>query len=194
MKTPHVHAAMIAEWIEDTTQVVEWFDGIEWWPDREPPWCESTKYRFRHKHQDLIDQKAARPELIKEWVDDSGKWCLANDLWWPDAKYRLVEPRHKHQDLIEQKAARPELVVQYEIEGDWYVAHTPTWNEKGSFRLVEPEPVKRRVKMWQWVFYNIANNPTITNRFFPSEEAFREAMHGYSVIQRADWTEIEVDA
>lgn len=109
MKTPHVHEKMIKEWAEDTSRVVEALDlSGKWMYNQYPIWGSEIQYRFRHKHQDLIDQKAARPELIVEFYDDGGQWHLANDMWWPDVEYRLVEPRHKHQDLIDRKKAQPE--------------------------------------------------------------------------------------
>jgi len=156
MKTPHVHAAMIKEWAEDTSRVVEYFDDrvvFNWLKDGAPYWWPNVKYRFRHKHQDLIDQKAARPELIVEWRSS------------PSAVWNRLS-------TIEQTKQYP--------------------NEE--YRLVEPPKQKKTVKMWQWVIrHRRTNRVFLWDAFFQNElEARGNWDSAYDIIQRADWTEIEI--
>lgn len=145
----HKHADLIKQWVEDTTQVVEWKDHIgNWTPTKNPLWEVNTEYRFRHKHQDLIDQKAARPELIVEIFDGS----------------------------------------------DWVAIPNPSWDPKYKYRLVEPE--KKKVEMWQWIVKSLE-----TEYVYPTLYYYLTAAHvnkdfnpkRFQIIQRADWTRIEVE-
>ena len=46
-KKPHKHAAMIAEWIKDTSRVVEYqYSDTEWIKAEPPIWREAAEYRF----------------------------------------------------------------------------------------------------------------------------------------------------
>ena len=59
---------------------------------------------------------------------------------------------------------------------------------------IELEP-KKMVKMWQWVVrQNRQERINLTGEFFTSEEAMHNAYNDYyKVIQKAPWTEIEVE-
>lgn len=59
------------------------------------------------------------------------------------------------------------------------------------------EEPKKKVKMWLWIYKTNAKHQEkyayITSRFYKSEQDAKEAHLGDIVIQRADWTEIEVE-
>lgn len=63
IKTQHPHAEMIAEWIKDTSRVVEQFDeGSEIWElDRNPAWYPETSYRFAG---------TVKPKIVSSLRDD----------------------------------------------------------------------------------------------------------------------------
>lgn len=44
---PHKHAYLIAQWIQDTNQKVEVYDGTRWIVVQTPNWLESKEYRIR---------------------------------------------------------------------------------------------------------------------------------------------------
>lgn len=98
--TKHIHHDLIVKWAADTTQVQYFFEPLQTWRDDPfPAWHPNMQYRIRHKHQDLIDQKAARPELIVHCSSTGNKaWVVLNNSnpdWNPDLYYRLVEPAPK---------------------------------------------------------------------------------------------------
>lgn len=148
----HPHADLMARWVENTTQVVEFFYDGEWLYTSCPTWDPDYEYRIRHKHQDLIDQKAARPELIVE-------------MWLP-------------------------------MSDTWLEVNNPLWKEEVKYRLVEPEPEKpKTVEMWQWVVRGkLSGHIWKTDRFYQCVEDLQKVWdhENYDVIQRADWTRIEV--
>ena len=89
----HPHHDLIVQWAKDTTQVVEYLEltSGEWFIEHLPNWYPEDLYRIRHKHQDLIDQKAARPELIIE-AKYGDEWIVDEADWFNWMEYRLVEP------------------------------------------------------------------------------------------------------
>jgi hypothetical protein len=54
----------------------------------------------------------------------------------------------------------------------------------------EPKP---KVKMWQFVIRNGNNRPCLTPEFYSSARDIALNGHTTKVVQRADWTEIEVE-
>lgn len=147
---------------------------------------------MKHIHHDLIVQWAADTTQVVEFRYRKNKWekVAGSPGWHTHAEYRLVEPRHKHQDLIDQKAARPELVVQIMCDEKWLSIVGPNWDSMYEYRLVEP--AKKKVKMWQWVV-EYTGRVTLTSYFYTTEKEAMNFWCGCKVIQRADWTEIEVD-
>lgn len=147
---------------------------------------------MKHKHADLIKQWVEDTTQVVEYSRIKNKWKKVDGtpLWNPDFEYRI---RHKHQDLIDQKEARPELIVEWRPDVDipWVVTPSPEWLEECEYRLVEPEPAKKKVKMWQWVIGQ-EGYIGLSNSFYKTAEeaSFKTAS---KVIQRADWTEIEVE-
>ena len=193
--TQHIHHDLIVQWAKDTTQVVEYLEltSGEWFIEHLPNWYPEDLYRIRHKHQDLIDQKAARPELIVQIMCD-GKWLtLVGPNWDSMYEYRLVEPRHKHQDLIDRKKERPELIVEIKDGLDNWVLldDEPRWYPDNEYRIVEP--AKKKVKMWQWVMLSARDVIFTTAGFHKDEASACVACNTSKPIQRADWTEIEVE-
>ena len=56
---------------------------------------------------------------------------------------------------------------------------------------LEPEP-KKKVKMWQWISKGGVSGYCLTSGFYPdANEAYRNI--GYEIIQKAEWTMIEVE-
>ena len=49
MKTPHKHAEMIREWVEDPSRAVEYLEPHlnKWCPISDPSWCADVEYRFK---------------------------------------------------------------------------------------------------------------------------------------------------
>lgn len=91
--TKHVHHDLIVQWALDTTQVVEMsYGNNSWFHIITPQWNPVAQYRIRHKHQDLIDRKKERPELVVEFYENNS-WCSATATEWCEGfEYRLVEP------------------------------------------------------------------------------------------------------
>lgn len=67
------------------------------------------------------------------------------------------------------------------------------WNH-----LDDPSDIVRyriaKRKMWQWIISAPNGRTYISAGFFESEDEVRKMYPRYTVIQRADWTEITVDA
>lgn len=84
-------------------------------------------------------------------------------------------------------------------DGGLLLARNPqdiAWNDINiiAYRVTEeakPQP-KKKVKMWQWV-YKRPHQAQLTSCFYPTLEAASEGCGGATIIQRADWTEIEVE-
>lgn len=73
------------------------------------------------------------------------------------------------------------------------------WDHRGSegdiyeYRIIEETPAPKKVKMWQWILaHKTTKAPYLTDHFFLTGEAAVSASGGF-IIQRADWTEIEVE-
>lgn len=60
------------------------------------------------------------------------------------------------------------------------------------YRVIEEAPQPKKVKMWQFV-YKKTFLPQLTVCFYPTFEEAVKACEGATIIQRADWTEIEVE-
>jgi hypothetical protein len=69
----------------------------------------------------------------------------------------------------------------------WEAAKTPSW----SYPVEEYRVKPTTVKMWQWVV-GTGGHTMLTNGFFPTVEEMEREYRLHKVIQRADWTEIEV--
>ena len=54
------------------------------------------------------------------------------------------------------------------------------------------KPPKQKVKVWQWVIQIDPDSPRLTIHFYPNREAVESTVVG-EILQRADWTEIEVE-
>lgn len=61
-----------------------------------------------------------------------------------------------------------------------------------AYRVVEEAKLKKKVKLWQFV-YKRKGPPHITACFYPTLEDAVKGCGGDIIIQRADWTEIEVE-
>jgi len=101
-----------------------------------------------------------------------------------------------HEEMIavihaHQHGAKLEWKRQNDFE--WSEAPNPTFNF-GHYDYRVAEKPAQKVNMWQWVVKrDHLSTPEITCRFFASGEHAAE-VSGAKVIQRADWTMIEVDA
>lgn len=142
----------------------------------------------KHIHHDLIVKWAADTTQVVEFKRKDNLWeKTGTTQWFPNNEYRI---RHKHQDLIDRKKERPELVVEVNIGDKWFSVQYPNWDEIYEYRLVEPV-TKKKVKMWQWVV-STPYGPSLSLGFHPDEAtAYRDGCYT-KIIQRADWTEIEV--
>lgn len=60
-----------------------------------------------------------------------------------------------------------------------------------AYKIVEEAP--KKVKMWQWVLQHEKNYLCMTVYFHATREKVEAEYPDYKVVQRADWTEIEVE-
>lgn len=70
-------------------------------------------------------------------------------------------------------------------------------NEEGTYYITEVlweqyEEPKKKVKMWLWAFKN-SLGIYLGNHYYKNEEEAKKAYFDVELLQRADWTEIEVD-
>ena len=112
-----------------------------------------------------------------------------------------MSKQHKHAELIKawadgaeiQRYVIVELIVEAGTdEWDWIDDANPDWHPKRKYRIKPKE--KQKVKMWQWV---MRSNPEasyfVTSNFYSSEEVANTEYPYHELLQRADWTEIEVE-
>ena len=102
---------------------------------------------------------------------------------------------HKHAEYIQ--AWLDGDIVQYQYSswdaGIWHTVDKATDFDAGVMFRIKPKE-KQKVKMWQWVYAeHITNIIKISDGFFTNEEDAQDLLGTDNVIQRADWTEIEVE-
>lgn len=108
--------------------------------------------------------------------------------------------QHKHAELIKAWADGTTIESKRKDSDDtmWMIDPNPSWGYDWLEFRIKPKE-KQKVKMWQWVFKNTWGNKTIvgiTESFFANEQSVEEVVGDdkhVSIIQRADWTEIEVE-
>lgn len=106
---------------------------------------------------------------------------------------------HKHAELkaaFEYGVPIQSQVKKIDTWTDWKDDPDPKWSEEDwiDYRIKPKE--KQKVKMWQWVVYNeLVEIYTLDDLFYVDRAAVEENYSGldYKIIQRADWTEIEVE-
>ena len=103
--------------------------------------------------------------------------------------HRWVKEIHAWADGAVIEAAYPHIG-----RDKWWIEEDPTWNDNMKVFRIKPKE-KQKVKMWQWVYRDYdSENILLTRRFFESEaEALTGVWKVDTLIQRADWTEIEVE-
>ena len=81
-KTPHPHAAMIAEWIQDTSRVVEFFGVFGEWivPAGDPSWAPNIKYRFADAVKPVIVSSLSDAELRKLQSEHPEDSCAIDNI------------------------------------------------------------------------------------------------------------------
>ena len=98
---------------------------------------------------------------------------------------------HKHAELIKAWADGAEIQMYLHTLDKW-IDTRPEWLVDIDYRIKPKE--KQKVKMWQWVMKH-----SESNWIFLTDEFFRtglDAKYEYpagAIVQRADWTEIEVE-
>ena len=114
----------------------------------------------------------------------------------------MSNKQHKHAELIKAWADGAEIECRHKREGcenewyDWYLVADPRWytNSDMEYRIKPKE--KQKVKMWQWIIKARGQKrPTLTSGFYRSVSSVIEYSAGNrgDNIQRADWTEIEIE-
>ena len=76
---PHKHAALIAEWIKDTSRVVELYDTALkcWRPRSNPAWVPNCQYRFADTVKPEVTSPLTDTELANLWCLESGSCGVA---------------------------------------------------------------------------------------------------------------------
>ena len=101
---------------------------------------------------------------------------------------------HKHAEYIQ--AWLDGDIVQYQYSswdaGIWHTVDKATDFDAGVMFRIKPKE-KQKVKMWQWVFVDGTGIVGITGGFFKNEEDAQNYIGRGELLQRADWTEIEVE-
>ena len=88
--TPHPHAEMIAEWIKDTSRIVERFDkDRDVWVDLYPGWGPNEQYRFADTKPKIVS--SLTEEEIKEVFYDIGSFLPALRAVANAAAQRAIE-------------------------------------------------------------------------------------------------------
>lgn len=146
----------------------------------------------RHIHADLMKAYAEDCSLVIE-SRLGGAWqAIGYPAWNPSCEYRIKPAPHPHAELMQLEKEKPETVFQYMSEycKDW-VDTVPSWAPHSKYRVKPPEP--KKIKMWQWVYINSATGlPTLSHNFCESEEEAVK-MIGKKSLQKAHWTEIEIE-
>ena len=103
--------------------------------------------------------------------------------------------KHKHAELMKlyaEDATETDIVWER-----WEYAKPPdyTWNDCYNVPIWNPDWEYRRkpktVKMWQWVYTGLSGRIHLSG-FYPNKEAVEDDMQNATVLQRAEWTEIDV--
>ena len=104
---------------------------------------------------------------------------------------------HKHAELIKAWADGAEIekkiVDVLNSRVVWRVEDRPQWHNIEEYRIKPKE--KQKVKMWQWVIHDrYYKRIWIPDEYHTNDvDALKEWSSNCTVIQRADWTEIEVE-
>jgi len=97
----------------------------------------------------------------------------------------------KHAELIKAWADGAEI-ERLDATGEWVDAETPSWNCFLEYRI-KPES-KKTVKRWQWVVRSNDGDYFEHDKFGTEAEMTDHAeRHGYTIIKRLDYTELECD-
>ena len=79
-KKPHKHAAMIAEWIKDTSRVVEFRKSDGSWVKASDMWDEEGEYRFADEVKPGAVSPLSDQELMSIWLNNETKREIANEI------------------------------------------------------------------------------------------------------------------
>ena len=101
---------------------------------------------------------------------------------------------HKHAELIKVFVDGIDTQMRYEEpHREW--EEVTTLHDFGyvnyEYRIKPKE--KQKVKMWQWVIEEVLSPPELTYYYYKDEEGLSKIYPDARIIQRADWTEIEVE-
>jgi hypothetical protein len=95
---------------------------------------------------------------------------------------------HVHAELIKKWAEDTSLVVEFRHKNNKWEKVAGWWSA-AEYRLIEPQ--NKKIKMWQWVV-NTGKAVYLT-AFYETQEQVIKGWLGSRIIQRADWTEIEIE-
>lgn len=154
----------------------------------------------KHKHYQQIRAYADGWRI--EFLDSNGWKEIDNPSFAESCEYRIAPdkddwlpwyggespflsaPNHA---LVTKFADNTVSRIRPAKDFDWSDHNLIAYREVSWAELHESKP--KTVKMWQWVVKYGTGAPCITTHFFKSENEVK----GVDIIQRADWTEIEVE-
>jgi len=135
---------------------------------------------------------------IKAWADGAkieilcanNSWVLStgNPTWFLDTQHRVYDEYRELREAYESGKT-----IQYsDYDDDWGDIYEPIFDSEIACYRIKPT----RVKKWQWVYKDLLKETVITRGFYTDlQEAIDKeiGISPYTIIQKAEWTEIEVD-
>jgi len=106
--------------------------------------------------------------------------------------------KHKHEKWIHLMADG--VRIETAVNGEWIGAYWGDFNDNNlTFRIAPNQPAdiakQEKVVLYQWIIYiNSAKHPVLTSFFYPDEAALQYVYQkNLKIVQRAEWTRIEVE-
>ena len=143
---PHVHAAIIGEWVKDTTRPMQCRQGNDgkWLTCDKPHWHTDTQYRFKPRWFDMQQLwiEKGKPAVNVRSKDTGMAWMLCGDpTWRDDAEYEFVKvSRHAALRAEWEEKGRPARQVA-DADGKWHdiTKNVYEWMEWADYRI-KPTP------------------------------------------------------
>lgn len=155
----------------------------------------------KHKHYQAI-RAFADGWGIERFNSTVKKWIPSSNPHFGNLveQFRIVPDENGWLPWYGGKCPVPKnAMVQYKLlngAGTIEIADELTWghgHDSGdivAYRVIEKP---KKIKMWQWVLRGCKGNPFISGSFYACPEDVLKALTNYTILQRADWTEIEVE-
>jgi len=137
---PHIHAAIIGEWVKDTTRAVQTreSDAVTWLDCEHPHWHADAQYRFKPRWFDMKNEWIAKGKPEVEALYRRGWEAVSDPAWNDGVEYRFKEVS-RHAALKAEWEAKGRPDIQFKDDGSWKNTKNPRWSETTDYRI-KPTP------------------------------------------------------